>query len=64
MSGLAAMVLENSITQALRAGCVPLVALRAMVLMALDEGVELSEDCSEPVIYAETQWCWVNDSTP
>ena len=44
MSGLAAMVLENSITQALRAGCVPLVALRAMVLMALDEGVELSED--------------------
>ena len=44
MSGLAAMVLENSITQALRAGCVPLVALRAMVLMALDEGVGLSED--------------------
>jgi len=44
MSGLAAMVLENSITQALRAGCVPLVALRAMVLMALDEGVELTED--------------------
>jgi len=44
MSALAAMVLENSVTQALRDGGVPLVELQAIVLMALDEGLELLVD--------------------
>ena len=44
MSALAAMVLENSVTQALRDGGVPLVELQAIVLMALDEGLEMLVD--------------------